>query len=47
MKKSDLTKKQLKFFLQEEPDYQADILRALSKKPILKTLKCGYILEIN
>ena len=47
MQKSNLTKKQLKFFEQEDLDFQADILHALSKKPISKVLKCGYILEMN
>ena len=47
MKKSELTKNQLKHFEQENEDIQKDILKALSRNPITTTIKCGYELCIS
>ena len=47
MKKTELTKRQLKYFNQENEEIQEDILKALSREPITTTIKCGYELCIN
>ena len=47
MKKTELTKRQLKYFNQENEEIQKNILKALSRKPIITKIKCGYDLWIH